>query len=84
MAPADGSRHSGSEESISVAELLKRMGSGDTDNAPATTSGETPRRHRRADEGGISVAELTGSMPVLDSDGQPTGRAARRDRKSVV
>lgn len=79
MAPADGSRHQGSEESISVAELLKRMGAGESSDAKSSGESAPRRRHRRAGEGGgVSVAELTGSMPVLDADGKPMGRAARR------
>lgn len=79
MAPADGSRHQGSDESISVAELLKRMGAGESSDAKSSGESAPRRRHRRAGEGGgVSVAELTGSMPVLDPDGKPMGRAARR------
>lgn len=78
MTPADGSRHRGSDESISVAELLKRMGSGESGDAQAATTGGSTRRHHRSAEGGISVSELTGSLPVLDGEGRPGGRAARR------
>lgn len=47
-------------EKLTVAELLARNGRGDS------THSATPRRRRRTlAEGGISVAELTGSIPVV-------------------
>ncbi|QGU03657.1 hypothetical protein [Corynebacterium comes] len=48
-----------SDKQLTVAELLARTGRDDKD-------GEVPRRRRRSlDEGGISVAELTGSIPAV-------------------
>lgn len=51
-----------SEKQLTVAELLAR--SGKTQN-----EGTTPRRRRRRslEEGGISVAELTGNIPKVDA-----------------
>lgn len=48
-----------SDKQLTVAELLARAGRDDKE-------GEAPRRRRRSlDEGGISVAELTGSIPAV-------------------
>jgi hypothetical protein len=48
-----------SDKQLTVAELLARAGRDDKE-------GEAPRRRRRSlDEGGISVAELTGSIPTV-------------------
>ena len=58
-------------QQITVAELLKRMGAEQQD-AP------TGRRRRRADEGGVSVSELTGEIPRITGDTELSGRAARR------
>ena len=50
-----------SEKQLTVAELLARSGRDKKDKDT-----ETPRRRRRSlDEGGISVAELTGSIPAV-------------------
>lgn len=50
-----------SDKKLTVAELLARAGK-DED------SGEKPRRRRRSlEEGGISVAELTGSIPTVEA-----------------
>ena len=58
-------------QQITVAELLKRMGAEQQD-APSG------RRRRRADEGGVSVSELTGEIPRITDDTVLSGRAARR------
>ena len=47
------------EGKLSVADLLARQG------VEQTTS--RPRRRRSLEEGGVSVAELTGNLPVVDS-----------------
>ena len=51
-------------EKLTVAELLARngreLGSADT--------GRRRRRHRNLEEGGVSVAELTGSIPVVQTE----------------
>lgn len=48
-------------EKLTVAELLARNGRGSSDG-----SGNRPRRRRRnLEEGGLSVAELTGNIPVV-------------------
>ncbi|WP_281706729.1 hypothetical protein [Corynebacterium argentoratense] len=47
------------EGKLSVADLLARQG------GEQTTS--RPRRRRSLEEGGVSVAELTGNLPVVDS-----------------
>ena len=53
-----------SEKKLTVAELMARA-------AAEEGQGETPkprrRRRRSLDEGGVSVAELTGSIPAVDS-----------------
>lgn len=74
-------RGGGSEESISVADLLKRMseGSGSSGDTEGEAASQRHHRHRRAEGTGLSVSELTGSIPRVGEDGQPlTGRAARR------
>lgn len=55
---------------ISVAELLARNG---TIGAPAVTR---RRRRRRGDSDSVTVAELTGDLPVIrDDDDEPAGNA---------
>jgi colicin import membrane protein len=61
-------------EKLTVAELLARNakeGSG-----RSRRKAEEPRRHRDLEQGGISVSELTGDIPVVrvDEDGRPTGQ----------
>lgn len=48
------------EGKLSVADLLARQGGEQTTSRPR-------RRRRSLEEGGVSVAELTGSLPVVDS-----------------
>ena len=58
---------------LTVAELLARAGR-------ETGGGETPRRRRRRslEEGGISVAELTGSIPAVKEKPAESNEAAVR------
>lgn len=51
-------------EKLTVAELLARNAKAGGKNAS-----DRPRRRRNLDEGGISVSELTGSIPVVRVDG---------------
>lgn len=53
---------------ISVAELLAKNG---TIGAPAVTR---RRRRRRGDSDAVTVAELTGDIPVIRDDHEPPGR----------
>lgn len=82
MAASEQSRRGGgSGESITVAELLKRMSQGEDSEASGDSAGDASQRrhHRRADSGGVSVSDLTGDIPRVGPDGQPlSGRAARR------
>ena len=48
------------EGKLSVADLLARQGGAQTTSRPR-------RRRRSLEEGGVSVAELTGNLPVVDS-----------------
>ena len=48
------------EGKVSVADLLARQGGEQTTSRPR-------RRRRSLEEGGVSVAELTGNLPVVDS-----------------
>lgn len=48
------------EGKLSVADLLARQGGEQTTSRPR-------RRRRSLEEGGVSVAELTGNLPVVDS-----------------
>jgi hypothetical protein len=58
--------------SISVAELLARNG---TVGEPVSTR---RRRRRRGDSDAVTVAELTGEIPVISDHGHDTERAANR------
>lgn len=49
-----------SENKVTVAELLARR------RAESGDASTRPRRRRSADEGGVSVSELTGSIPVVE------------------
>ncbi|PMC62977.1 hypothetical protein CJ204_02785 [Corynebacterium xerosis] len=71
-----------SEEKLTVAELLARRNqeSGDSDGAA-----ERPRRRRRSlEEGGVSVAELTGSIPRVEAEGPRRGAHAIADDDDQV
>jgi colicin import membrane protein len=60
-------------EKLTVAELLARNAK--EGGGRSRRNAERPRRHRDLDQGGISVSELTGDIPVVvvDEDGRPTG-----------
>lgn len=70
-----GSEDSPSTRPISVAELLARNG----------TLGSPPvggrRRRRRGNADAITVAELTGEIPVVTDSAQPTTDSARGERE---
>ena len=71
-----------SEEKLTVAELLARRNQerGDSDGAA-----ERPRRRRRSlEEGGVSVAELTGSIPRVEAEGPRRGAHAVADDDDQV
>lgn len=63
-----------SDEKLTVAELLARRNKERGDSAG---SEDRPRRRRRSlEEGGVSVAELTGSIPRVKADGPRRGSHA--------
>lgn len=63
-----------SDEKLTVAELLARR---DKERGGSAEAAERPRRRRRSlEEGGISVAELTGSIPRVNADGPRRGAHA--------
>ena len=63
-----------SDEKLTVAELLARRNKERGDSAG---SEDRPRRRRRSlEEGGVSVAELTGSIPRVEADGPRRGSHA--------
>ncbi|MFD5868369.1 hypothetical protein ACFWGD_07120 [Corynebacterium sp. NPDC060344] len=63
-----------SDEKLTVAELMARRNKERGDSAG---SGDRPRRRRRSlEEGGVSVAELTGSIPRVEADGPRRGAHA--------
>lgn len=72
-------------EKLTVAELLARNAREGGRNAS-----DRPRRRRNLDDGGVSVSELTGSIPVVkidDEDGQGVaaeGAGNTADAESVV
>lgn len=72
-------------EKLTVAELLARNAREGGRNAS-----DRPRRRRNLDDGGVSVSELTGSIPVVkidDEDGQgeaAEGAGNTADAQSVV
>lgn len=72
-------------EKLTVAELLARNAREGGRNAS-----DRPRRRRNLDDGGVSVSELTGSIPVVkidDEDGQgeaAEGAGNTADAESVV
>ena len=60
-------------EKLTVAELLARNGRGSSES-----STERPRRRRRnLETGGVSVAELTGSIPVVTQDDVDEHKASK-------
>ncbi|MDK8768070.1 hypothetical protein QP932_06085 [Corynebacterium freneyi] len=71
-----------SDEKLTVAELLARR---DKERGGSAEAAERPRRRRRSlEEGGISVAELTGSIPRVKADGPRRGaHAAVEDAEQI-
>ncbi|MFO6504979.1 hypothetical protein ACLB3A_05685 [Corynebacterium freneyi] len=71
-----------SDEKLTVAELLARR---DKERGGSAEAAERPRRRRRSlEEGGISVAELTGSIPRVKADGPRRGaHAAVEDDEQI-
>lgn len=63
---------------ISVAELLAKNG---TIGAPAVTR---RRRRRRGDSDAVTVAELTGDIPVIRDDHEQPGREAGRNPSAAA
>lgn len=61
-------------EKLTVAELLAR--SAKESGGRGRRGADHPRRHRDLEQGGVSVSELTGDIPVVrvDEDGRPTGQ----------
>lgn len=51
-------------EKLTVAELLARNGR----ESSSADTGRRRRRHRNLEQGGVSVAELTGSIPVVQTE----------------
>lgn len=77
-------------EKLTVAELLARNG---REAGPADT-GRRRRRHRNLEKGGVSVAELTGSIPVVQTEDdaakdtaaakpEEQGKKPQQDQRSV-
>lgn len=65
-----------SEEKLTVAELLARA----EKRGEGATRSDRPRRRRRSlEDGGVSVAELTGSIPKVRADGPRRGAHAAPD-----
>lgn len=63
-------------EKLTVAELLARNGRGSSES-----STERPRRRRRnLETGGVSVAELTGSIPVVTQDDLDEHKASKTSK----
>ena len=63
-------------EKLTVAELLARNGRGSSES-----STERPRRRRRnLETGGVSVAELTGSIPVVTQDDVDEHKASKTSK----
>lgn len=71
-----------SDDKLTVAELLARR---DKERGGSAEAAERPRRRRRSlEEGGISVAELTGSIPRVKADGPRRGaHAAVEDDEQI-
>ncbi|WP_296215364.1 hypothetical protein [uncultured Corynebacterium sp.] len=82
-------------EKLTVAELLARNGR----ETSSADTGRRRRRHRNLEKGGVSVAELTGSIPVVQteddadtptkstaesaSEGRPTAPKPEQEQRSV-
>lgn len=68
----DGREDGMAGDQITVAELLARRAasrkSADVAGEPADDADVAPRRHRDIEQGGVSVAELTGSIPKVTDE----------------
>ena len=68
----DGREDGMAGDQITVAELLARRTasrkSADVAGEPANDADVAPRRHRNSEQGGVSVAELTGSIPKVTDE----------------
>ncbi len=68
----DGREDGMAGDQITVAELLARRAasrkSADVAGEPADDADVAPRRHRNIEQGGVSVAELTGSIPKVTDE----------------
>lgn len=62
-------------EKLTVAELLARNA-----KAGGKNTSDRPRRRRNLDDGGVSVSELTGSIPVVKVDGADGGDAGAPEK----
>ena len=63
-------------EKLTVAELLARNGR----EPGSADTGRRRRRHRNLEKGGVSVAELTGSIPVVQTEDDDTAdKSAAKD-----
>lgn len=66
-------------EKLTVAELLARNA-----KAGGTPASGRPRRRRNLEDGGVSVSELTGSIPVVVVDDAQVGERRQRPDTSVT
>ncbi len=71
-----------SDEKLTVAELLARA---KQEGSTSSSSDQAPRRRRRRslEDGGISVAELTGSIPKVRAEGPRRGSHALVDEEGA-
>lgn len=65
-------------EKLTVAELLARNGR----ESSSADTGRRRRRHRNLEQGGVSVAELTGSIPVVQTE-DDVAKAAKPEDTAV-
>ena len=73
-------------DQITVAELLARKKAAGEEAAAAEKTRRERRRHRNIDDGGVSVAELTGSIPVVrdedDDAAKPSSHSQNQETKA--
>lgn len=67
-------------EKLTVAELLARNGR----ESSSADAGRRRRRHRNLEQGGVSVAELTGSIPVVQTEDDVAKAAKPEDAAAKV
>ena len=67
-------------EKLTVAELLARNGR----ESSSADTGRRRRRHRNLEQGGVSVAELTGSIPVVQTEDDVAKAAKPEDTAAKV